>query len=218
MTDGLDELARLPDDLRRRIGAACQRFEEALQRGESVRAEDHLFDAGTEADVLLRELLLLECEYRSGPPATADELAARFPDHPQLVAGVVELTRRYASATPRQGGLTMPDGSPAVVGRFRLVRELGRGGFGVVFLAVEPLSGRQVAVKVPHAPILLSAELRSWFAREGLAAKALDHPHIVRVEGADEAGLVCFLVSEYVPGPSLAEWLREHAGPARPVP
>jgi WD40 repeat protein len=98
------------------------------------------------------------------------------------------------------------------LGRFRLVRELGRGGFGRVFLADDPQLGRQVALKVPH-PETLTPELRERFHREARAASGLDHPNLVPVYEAGEVGPVCFIVSPYCPGPTLAQWLRERTEP-----
>jgi WD40 repeat protein len=98
------------------------------------------------------------------------------------------------------------------LGRFRLVRELGRGGFGRVFLAHDPQLGRQVALKVPH-PETLIPELRERFHREAQAASALDHPNLVPVFEVGETGPVCFIVSPYCPGVSLAQWLHARDEP-----
>jgi serine/threonine protein kinase/tetratricopeptide (TPR) repeat protein len=103
--------------------------------------------------------------------------------------------------------------SPAVpltsLGRFELRRELGRGGFGVVFLAYDPRLAREVALKVPRADALASPKLRERFQLEARAAASLDHLHIVTVYEAGEVGPVCYIASAYCPGPTLAEWLRE---------
>jgi tetratricopeptide (TPR) repeat protein len=102
---------------------------------------------------------------------------------------------------------------PARLGRFHIRRELGRGGFGVVFLADDPLLGREVALKVPRAEVLATAELRERFHREARAASALHHPNLVPVYEAGAVGPICFMVSAYCPGPTLATWLEEHKEP-----
>jgi len=99
------------------------------------------------------------------------------------------------------------------LGRFQLRRELGRGGFGIVFLAYDPLLGREVALKVPHASAAITTELRERFHREARAASVLDHPNLVAVHEAGEIGPVCFIVSAYCPGVNLARWLKERAEP-----
>src|SRR5262249_22826775 len=68
---------------------------------------------------------------------------------------------------------------PASFGRFRVVRELGRGAFGVVFLAIDPRLDRPIALKLPRPQVLLTDESRSRLLREARAAAALDHPNIV---------------------------------------
>jgi eukaryotic-like serine/threonine-protein kinase len=99
--------------------------------------------------------------------------------------------------------------APRQFGRFSIVRELGRGGFGVVFLAEDPKLRRQVALKVPRAEVLALASIRRRFRREAEAASRLDHPNIVPVYEMGEEGPVLYIASAYCEGPTLAEWLRQ---------
>jgi eukaryotic-like serine/threonine-protein kinase len=98
---------------------------------------------------------------------------------------------------------------PRQFGRFSIVRELGRGGFGVVFLAEDSVLGRQVALKVPRPEVLVTPEVRRRFLREAEAASRLDHPHIVPVFEVGEQGPICYIASAYCEGPTLAQWLRQ---------
>jgi WD40 repeat protein/serine/threonine protein kinase len=95
------------------------------------------------------------------------------------------------------------------VGRFEIRQELGRGGFGVVYLAYDPELRRQVALKVPRPEILITPELRERFHREARAAAGLQHPNLVPLYEVGEVGAICYLVSAYCPGPTLADWLRQ---------
>jgi WD40 repeat protein/serine/threonine protein kinase len=106
---------------------------------------------------------------------------------------------------------------PRTLGHFEIRRELGRGAFGVVFLAHDPHLRRDVALKVPRPDAVFTPDLRERFLREARAAAALDHPNIVAVHDAGTAGPVCYIASAYCSGLSLAEWLRqqEQAVPAR---
>ena len=90
-----------------------------------------------------------------------------------------------------------------------LERELGRGGLGIVYLAHDPQLGRKVALKIPRFEALLDNDLRERFLREAEAAARLNHPHIVALHEVGEDSTTCYLASEYCPGPTLAEWLRE---------
>jgi WD40 repeat protein len=95
------------------------------------------------------------------------------------------------------------------VGRFQLMRELGHGSFGIVFLALDPVLHREVAVKVPRPEALFTPDLRQRFLREAQSAAGLEHPHIVPVYEAGEADGICYIASAYCPGPTLAAWLKE---------
>jgi WD40 repeat protein len=101
------------------------------------------------------------------------------------------------------------------LGRFQIRRELGRGGFGTVFLAYDPILEREVALKVAHAEVVTTPELRDRFHREARAASGLSHANLVPIHEAGDVGPVCFIVSEYCPGPTLAQWLK---GCSEPVP
>ena len=75
-------------------------------------------------------------------------------------------------------------------GRFEILRALGQGGFGMVFLAWDPALRRQVALKVPQPETLMTPEARKRFQREAHAAAGLDHPNIVPVYETGSIGSV----------------------------
>jgi serine/threonine-protein kinase len=102
------------------------------------------------------------------------------------------------------------------VGRFALRRELGRGGYGIVYLAYDPLLGREVALKIPRPEALVSPDLRQRFLREGQAAAGLDHPNVVPVYEVGEAGPLGYIASAYCPGSTLAAWLKQQTEPVPP--
>jgi len=95
----------------------------------------------------------------------------------------------------------------ARLGRFQLQRELGRGGFGVVYLALDAQLGRRVALKTPRPDRIQNAALWRRFAREARLAAALDHPAIVPVLDAGVLDGVAFIASAYQEGCSLSQWL-----------
>ena len=101
---------------------------------------------------------------------------------------------------------------PARIGRFVIERTLGQGGFGIVYLAVDPALGRHVALKVPRLHALADAGLVERFRREARAAAALDHPNIVPVLETGQVASLYFIASSYCPGPNLAQWLKQQSG------
>jgi len=91
------------------------------------------------------------------------------------------------------------------LGRYRIVRLLGRGGMGDVYLADDTRLGRQVALKVLSAELHADAGRRDRFEREARAVAALNHPNIVTLHSIDQADGTPFLTMAYVEGRPLGE-------------
>ncbi|MEW4567417.1 protein kinase [Tautonia sp. JC769] len=122
--------------------------------------------------------------------------------------------RPKASAEPGPGAI---DGQFPPLGRFVIDRELGRGGFGVVYRAYDPDMDRMVALKLPRADALVTPDTRRRFLREARIAARLDHPHLVPVFEAGQVGPICYIASAYCEGPNLGRWLREQPRPLDPL-
>jgi hypothetical protein len=95
------------------------------------------------------------------------------------------------------------------VGRYRLVQQIGEGGMGVVHLALDP-SGRAVALKLLRPHIALDRDARTRLAREVDILGRVQDPRVAPVLDADLEGDQPYVVTRYVPGPSLDEVVREH--------
>lgn len=91
------------------------------------------------------------------------------------------------------------------IGRYELRRELGRGGMATVYLAYDPLFGREVALKVLLKQLSLDATLKTRFEREARAIAQLEHSAIVPVYDVGEDAGMPYLVMRYMPGGSLLE-------------
>jgi serine/threonine protein kinase len=124
----------------------------------------------------------------------------------------LEADRSRSQETPGKA-----DGRQHSLGRFQILRELGRGGFGIVYLAVDTRLRRQVALKVPRPDVLLSDELVRRLHREAEAAARLSHPNLVGIHEVGDAGPICYLVTDYCPGPTLSAWLRQQTAPVAPA-
>jgi WD40 repeat protein len=131
-------------------------------------------------------------------------LRGRWPGRPTDYAGGA------TARGPARSDLASPG---AHLGRYAILRLLGRGGHGVVYLAWDPALRRQVALKVARPETFLDPDLHGRFRREAAAAAGLDHPNLVPVHERGEAGPWVYIVSAYCPGPSLAAWLREQRDP-----
>ena len=95
-----------------------------------------------------------------------------------------------------------------LAGQFQVVRELGRGGMGVVFLARDVALHRLVAIKVLRHEFTGSEEHRERFRREARMTARLSHPNIVPVHSFGEMDDLVYIVMKYVHGESLAERMR----------
>ena len=135
------------------------------------------------------------------------------------------------SAPLRGGGDTVPGGEPSadtpaaeefrerVLGEFRLLRRLGRGGMAEVYLAEQTSLHRQVAVKILRPDRLADADdvLIRRFEQEARAAAALSHPNIVQVYSIGEQDGIHYIAQEYVQGLNLREFLRKKGPPELPL-
>jgi eukaryotic-like serine/threonine-protein kinase len=98
------------------------------------------------------------------------------------------------------------------IGPYEIVEVIGRGGMGVVLKGLDPMLNRFVAIKVLAPELATSATARRRFAREGQAAAAIGHDHIVAIHAVDTSGVLPYLVMQYVPGKSLQERV-DRSGP-----
>ncbi len=108
--------------------------------------------------------------------------------------------------TVRVGGL-VEGHAPHLVGRYELIRELGRGAMGVVFLATDMLLARKVALKLVESARPTPA-LSRQVAREAQTVARMQHPNVVSLFDVVQADSAVYLAMEYVEGPDLATWLK----------
>jgi WD40 repeat protein/serine/threonine protein kinase len=165
--------------------------------------------------------LLIACDeaLAAGKPAAGvSDTKAPSDLRPRLERGVacLQLLEQFWSTRPKGEGprISWPTAAPLThLGRFEIRRELGHGSFGTVFLAHDPLLGRDVALKIPRVPALATSEMRQRFHHEALAAARLDHPNLVTVYEAGVVDDICFIASPYCPGTNLAAWLQQRGQP-----
>src|SRR5262245_49720400 len=156
--------------------------------------------------------LLAVCEAALSAGSTLDEIdvPAELAEDLKRDLACVGLLRQVLPACG--GRFADPDKEPEStmdrLGHFEIRRELGRGSFGIVYLAYETRLGREVAPKIPRINALADPELRKRFQREAQTAAGLNHPNLVTVYEADQVGPVCYIASEYCPGFSLAKWVK----------
>src|SRR5947209_1400119 len=100
--------------------------------------------------------------------------------------------------------------TPTHIGRYRIENVLGRGGFGLVYLAHDDQLQRLVAIKVPHRKLVDRPEAAEAYLTEARTVANLDHPHIVPVfDVGSTADCPCYVVSKYIDGTDLATRLKQ---------
>jgi len=103
-----------------------------------------------------------------------------------------------------------PHKHPVRIGRYRIEKVLGKGGFGLVYLAHDEQLNRLVAVKVPHAKLISKPEDAEAYLAEARTVANLDHPGIVPVHDIGSTDdCPCYVVSKYISGTDLATKLRQ---------
>ena len=99
------------------------------------------------------------------------------------------------------------------LGRYEVKEVIGRGGMGIVYLGVDPVIGRQVAIKAVVVPPDIdkekSTQVGDRFRREFQVAGTLSHPHIVTVYDVGQEGPTAFMAMELIAGSSLGKLLAD---------
>ncbi len=102
-----------------------------------------------------------------------------------------------------------PERKYSQLGGYKILREIGRGGMGLVFEAIEISLGRRVAVKVLTLTAMQNKEKVARFEREAQAAASLEHPRIVRAYARGEDRGIYYLAMQFIDGQDLATYIRK---------
>lgn len=210
-------------------------LEHQWQRGRRMTVESYLdrypelgLAASVGADLLLAEYRVRQ---QFGAPADVADFARRFP------AQAAELERLIAehactadlvpcssppppmSAAERDtshatcGADTAASGGQVreltgVFGRYRIIRQIGQGGMGAVYLAHDTELDRQVALKVPHFSRQDDPQVLQRFLREARAAATIQHPNLCPIYDVGEIGGVHYMTMAYIEGHLVSEYIR----------
>ena len=169
---------------------------------------------------------------REGRPPDVEALIARHPDLAERIRDLVETLMVVQAIGPDSSGASAPAGSgvsapgdepTGTLGDFRIIREIGRGGMGIVYEAEQISLGRRVALKVLPFAGAMDAKQLQRFKNESHAAAQLHHTNIVPVYYVGVERGVHFYAMQFIEGHSLANVIAELRGradgtPAKPQP
>jgi serine/threonine protein kinase/tetratricopeptide (TPR) repeat protein len=142
----------------------------------------------------------------AGERLEREEIAAAHPDCAQELLRELETLERL--------GVPGTAAVPEQVGSYRIVRQLGRGGMGVVYEAMDLTMDRHVALKVLPADLLANSKAVARFVKEARIAGKLRHPNIVHVYGMGIDHGTPFFAMEFVEGKTLATVLEDQTSAA----
>jgi len=213
-----DPLTELPTDDRARLEAVLVDFDLRWSPDAFGAAVEQLPVDGPFRDAALREMIKIDLERhaRRGAPVSLHHYLEQFPELADAGTAPADLVAAEAAARDTLP-LPSPSGSvhlPKVFGRYRIVRPLGRGGMGGVYLARDTELDREVALKVPRFPPD-DAGAEERFAREAKAAATIDHPNVCRVYDVGRIDGLPYITMAYIEGPSLADVLRNGPLPSQ---
>lgn len=153
---------------------------------------------------------------RRGEHPPISEFVERCPEAEAEIREVLSALAHVERLAPsRDSRLTAPETvsspipNPDQLGDFRIIREVGRGGMGIVYEAEQISLGRRVALKVLPKQMLMDPKHRQRFLREARAAAGLHHTNIVPVFGVGEDDGVHYYVMQFIHGLGLDEVLVE---------
>jgi serine/threonine protein kinase len=193
------------------INDAAERLERAWKKGSRPRIEDFLAnEPEPRRPPLLVELLRVECELRAraGESPTPDEYRRRFPEHDDVVD--CPSPSPSGDARTRAIGDRLSALPPELANHpdYEIVRELGHGGMGVVFLAHNRIMGLNEVLKVIGPDIIERPGVFDRFLREIRAVAKLHHPNIVAAHAGFRCGQSLVFAMEYVEGLDLARMIK----------
>jgi serine/threonine protein kinase len=169
-------------------------------------------NSGETGDRLDRLAEEFAARWRAGERPLVTEYAEKYPELASEIRELFPALLVMENLKPVTGDLTgsthqaitrLDERTPLVLGEYRLLREIGRGGMGMVYEAVQESLGRHVALKILPGHGLGSATYLERFRREARAAGRLHHTNIVPVFGTGECGGVHYYAMQFIPGQGL---------------
>jgi serine/threonine protein kinase len=176
-------------------------------------------------DPVLAELVeAMVARAQAGAAFDVEECIRQHPEHAEMlrrllpaVQGLAELGRSVSGATD---SVSADEAGPGlgILGDFRLLRQVGRGGMGIVYEAEQISLGRRVALKVLPLAAMMDPRHLQRFQNEARAAASLEHPHIVPVYGVGCERGVHYYAMRFIDATTLADLIAQPPASERASP
>jgi len=145
------------------------------------------------------------------------ETSKTSPDLPPTIDAGSETQAAPTSHSPASENTFGPSLDPTEIGTlgpYRILKELGRGGMGVVYVAVDTRLERQVALKVMLPQYASNISAKNRFLREARAAAKISHDNVVTIHEADEFNGIPYIAMQHLKGMPLDEYLKQNGSPS----
>lgn len=216
MSDRVPSPGELTPDMTRQVQSTIGRFRRAWQEGLQPDLAEYVSATPELRPYLLRVLVRIDLEFRRQAGERIDEAAyrQRFPDLP-AETDPNEQTATYQNRSTSQS-IPIQITSSTIsrkFGRYEIVRELGHGAMGAVYLARDTQLGRQVALKAPRFEASGNADLLERFYREARAAGGVRHPHVCPVHDVGQIDGQHYITMAFIEGRTLKELIHSKKPP-----
>ena len=185
----------------------------AFMAGGDSQAVDESFSPGDVDPKLARLIEIATASIEAGQPVDVSRLAADNPAQAEALHKLLPALQQLAELSSTSGLQSDLESEPIQTGKtfgnFRIIREIGRGGMGIVYVAEQIGLARTVALKVLPMGASMDQRAQQRFQLEAQVAGLLQHPHIVPVHEVGIVGKVPYFAMRYIEGCSLADVVAE---------
>lgn len=171
-----------------------------VQLNDPLCSRQHFAVVGRDGNYFVKDLGSTNGTFLNGARITEAEL--RLGD--QIEAGETLISFLHEEEQKRKGGLV-----GSVIGGYRIVERIGRGGMGTVYKAIQLSLERVVALKILAPHLVRNRSFIERFIKEARAAGRLNHPNIVQALDVGSEGRIYYFSMEFMAGGSLMDRLRE---------